>query len=201
MIVLLLGLTGCAEYALDAENAMEAGTTYDDTANFDSGMQEDNLLPGYFAVRAELVVDELGETSVQSLRAEVVAEDGLELMCSFNLPVSWQNLSPPDGEPIFLWGRTDVDDSQACAELPSWLALGIGELGPDVRARLGAVGLDASAGALYGAYVQLPGGEVEIFGYAGTTDGIAGVGEAVEPPGPGLYSLQPLYLLPLPATD
>jgi hypothetical protein len=201
MVTLLL-LVGCAEYAVTgSENDLAEGTSFDDTASFDSAAPEEQLIPGYFALRAELEVNADAAISARSLTVEVVAEDGVELMCSFSPPLSWQELSAPNGEPVYLWGRTAVASMDACATMPDWLALGIGELGPDARARLGAVGLDQAAAALYGAYVQLPGGSVELFGYAGTADGLIGVGEAGTAPVAGVYSLQPLYLLALPAAD
>ncbi len=201
MVALLL-LVGCAEYAMmGSKDGMPEGASFDDTAAYDSAAPEEQLIPGYFALRAELEVDAAGALSARSLTVEVVAEDGVELMCSFSPTLSWQALTAPSGEPVYLWGRTAVASMDACATMPDWLAVGIGELGPDARARLGAVGLDQAAAALYGAYVQLPGGSVELFGYAGTSDGLVGIGEAGTTPVAGVYSLQPLYLLALPAAD
>lgn len=199
----LLMMVGCAEYAMTgAKNELADGASFDDTAvSTDSGSPAEQLVPAYFAIRAELEVDAEGALTANSLTIEVVAEDGVELMCSFLPELSWQVQVAPATEPVYLWGRTPVDDTDACALLPDTLYLGIGELGPDARARLGAVGLDQAASALYGAYVQIPGGAIELFGYAGTAEGLSGSGEATAPPAPGIYSLQPLYLLALPAAD
>lgn len=200
-MVPLLIMVGCAEYAMTGAKNEAGGVGLGDTAFMDSAPPEEMLVPGYFALRAELEVDAEGVLTANSLTVEVVAEDGVELMCSFVPELSWQAQAAPATEPVYLWGRTTVDDTEACALLPDVISLGIGELGPDARARLGAVGLDQAAGALYGAYVQIPGGAVELFGYAGTTEGLSGMGEAGPTPAAGVYSLQPLYLLALPAAD
>ncbi len=198
----LLMMVGCAEYAVTGgKNETAGGVGLGDTAFMDSAPPEETLVPGYFAIRAELAVDVEGALTANSLTVEVVAEDGVELMCSFVPELSWQAQTAPASEPVYLWGRTSVDDTEACALLPDVIYLGIGELGPDARARLGAVGLDQAGGALYGAYVQIPGGAIELFGYAGTADGLSGMGESGPTPAPGIYSLRPLYLLALPAAD
>jgi hypothetical protein len=198
----LLMMVGCAEYVMTgAKNELADGASFDDTAALDSAAPGEQLVPGYFAIRAELEVKEDGSLVANSLSVEVVAEDGVELMCSFAPELSWQMQVAPATEPVYLWGRSPVDDTEACALLPDMIYLGIGELGPDARARLGAVGLDQAAAALYGAYVQIPGGAIELFGYAGTADAMGGTGEATPILAPGVYSLQPLYLLALPAAD
>jgi hypothetical protein len=102
----------------------------------------------------------------------------------------------PDEAEIWAWWGTAEVPAGDCASLPAQVSVGIGALDRDVRARLGADGMDDVADSLYGAFVRGDGG-VYTFGYAGADENLAGTAAPSDPPPDGDYHLAPLYLLSL----
>lgn len=110
------------------------------------------------------------------------------------------DVNPAVEASLYAWWQFDLSDLGDCAAegLPARLGVGIGELHPEVRARLGTVDREDDADALYGAWLSDDeGSTVFAFGYAdaGSEE------EASAPPPDGLYELVPLLLLPLPPQD
>lgn len=201
-LFLLLSFGACEDYALDAGNpgaemrAMDSGTPEADAT--DTG---EVLLPAWWAVHAQLTVFQ-GVASIQdaAVEVEIVDADLERIACSFALDTTTLAVGTPDDADVAVWWDLGVAaPADACATLPASLGLGIGRLLPDARARLGSVGNAAVADSLYGAFVRAGDSPLAVYGYAGTAANRAGAGQAEWPLPDGLYTLEPLYLLALPA--
>lgn len=195
-------LGACAENSLkgSADSAFDAN----DTGGSDSGDQDTAPPPepSWFTPRAVIEVT-AGVPSLVQLTVIVVDVDMTTVVCELAQDPALAVVGTAPQDDVALWlveTLTPGDDD--CAELPSPLGIGIGTLPADVRAQLGPSGLDDVADSLFGAYVRAPESETEevaAFGYAGTTDDLAGDDAAVLPPPDGQYVLNPLFLLKLPA--
>jgi hypothetical protein len=173
------------------------GDTAEDGGDDDSG---ESLPPEWFTLEARLQV--LGGEAVAD-GAEVtflaVAKDRQTVACEVPLVVSGVTIEAPDSAEVALWWAFTVEAADdACAPLPTTIGLGVGELGADARAQLGAVGMDTVAESLFGAYLQVDGAGPSLYGWAGTESDAAGDDPATLPPPDGVYGLHPLYLVALP---
>ena len=193
-------LSGCADYEMAADNA-KASDFADSSA---TGGSDDSSTPdglpvaGWFAISAQVTVqDGLALSGAGTIHVEIVAEDGAEVLCEASLAGEWLGLS--GDEDVALWWSFTHQDATLCAELPK-IHLGVGLLLPDVRARLGAAGLDGVSASLYGAYVSTASGEpsdTDTFGYAVRPEDLDGSGAGTLPLLDGSYALAPLYLIAL----
>jgi hypothetical protein len=197
-----LPLAGCADASL--RGAAELLDTGGQDAAYDTAVKgEDTSLPedpAWYVVRAELpILGGVAAAEGATVALDVVDRDRSRVNCSVELDASGLTagtVAAADPGSVW-WALPVVDTTDVCAPLPETLLLGVGVLGPDVRARLGTVGQDAVANSLYGAYLVLDDAAV-VFGYAGTATDLLGDDVAVLPPPDGLYRVAPLYLVPLP---
>ncbi len=207
-LLLLVGLSGCASYGAQDEasgafDTAESDATTGTTDESDSGVTDADTAvppdPAWFAVDATLSV--AGGTAVSAPATTFVTVVGADLetvLCEIELDTTGLTPGPAAVGGVWLWWTLEVQPlDRSCADLPTTVALGLGALLPDVRAQLGAVGLDGASGALYGAYLTADDAAAVSFGVGGTTDAYAGVGEASEPVPDGLYTLRTLFLVPL----
>lgn len=205
-LLLLLPLVACsADSALTKEGDTSGGAA--DTGGFDgddsAGDTADTaaeLVPAWYTIAARLTVSGgAASTKGAEVTAVVVADDEVTPVCEVPLDVTELTVGKsPVPEVAYWWELAITPAKEACATLPPSIELGLGEMGPDVLARLGAEGLDGVAGSLYGAYLREPAGDVYIYGWAGTEADLAGDSEALSPPPDGVYTFAPLYLLRLP---
>lgn len=206
----LLGLGACADYALEATKADDrdaAGNDDDEDVEIqdtggaaDTGTDGDEPVPDGWIVQAVLgLAGGVPVADGASVRLDFVEAGDQAVACAVGLdPTGVAGAASPDPA-IWAWWEVDVvPEDPACSALPDTLGLGVGELHPDARARLGAAGRDDVAASLYGAYVQVNDGPLWVYGYAGTDADLAGDDAAADPPPDGLYALLPLYVLPLP---
>lgn len=199
--MILLTAFACADYAVTDKNngaydTAQAGTDSGggDTEG-DTGVAEP--VPAWWSLAATVTVaggSPDATTAVVTL--PVVDVDGETVDCTPVLDATGLvEAASPDLAIAEWWTMPVVVAGESCATLPTELAFGIGQLDAEVRARLGQVGLDDSADALYGTYLQADGGTVYTVGYA-TAASSSGV--AVEPPPDDTYTLVSLFLMPLP---
>lgn len=209
LLLLLSVASGCAAYdaakAEDGSFDSASGATTDadssgsptDTTTSDTALP---LSPAWYAVDATLTV--LGGFPVGSPGAvslTVVDADLARVACTVPLDTSALGAGPPGTSTVWLWWTLPVTPvEESCASLPETISLGLGELVPDVRAELGAVGLDQASDALYGAYLLADGASNVTFGVGATEAGFDGEGAAGQPVPDGTYTLQTLFLVPLP---
>lgn len=200
LLAAVLSLSGCAEYKFAADEAKASGFT-DSSAtggSDDTGAVDDLATPGWFAISAQLAVqDGLALSGSGSVHVEIVAEDGAEVLCEASLLGDWSGAG--GDEDVALWWSFATQDAVLCAELPQ-IHLGIGPLLPDIRARLGAAGMDGVSASLYGAYVSTASGAPsapDTFGYAARPEDLDGSGTGALPLADGTYTLTPLYLIAL----
>lgn len=207
----LLLLLGCSPGVFDG--AMDEG---DDTAGAsDSGFDtaesgadtadsDGQLLPTWYTVDGLLpVTGGAAVTKGAELSFVVVDVDAETTVCEVPLDLTGLEVATPPVDGVQLWWELPtVAFGDTCAEgLPGSLGVGIGEMGADVLAELGAAGLESDAEVLYGAYVQAGEGPVYIYGWAAPGDPYsdAELPPVSDPPLDGLYELGPLYLLRLSA--
>ncbi|MDP2312468.1 MAG: hypothetical protein Q8P41_06145 [Pseudomonadota bacterium] len=193
---------GCsADYDLSGKTDGAASDTAGEAD--DTGLPEDTGLPtdpAYYVVRADLaVVDNVASAQDAVVSIEVIDADLRRVDCVADVAAEFVTPGVADTDANLVWWEVSVRVSAApCATLPSTLSLGVGELHPDARARLGTVNHDDIADSLYGAWLRADGGDPSVYGYAGTDDDLAGDDEALLPAPDGLYRLAPLYVVPLP---
>ncbi|MDP2307641.1 MAG: hypothetical protein Q8P18_16580 [Pseudomonadota bacterium] len=200
----LVLLVGCADYDLSAgdyaKDDTAGATDADDSAVDDSADTEEATDPAWYVVRADLTVaGGVATPDAASISVEIIDADLERISCV--VAVSPDQVTAAEAEPDSetVWWAVPVRSANApCATLPDTLLLGVGPLHPDARARLGSVGHDAIADSLFGAWLQADGGDITVFGYAGTASDLLGDDTAVLPPPDGLYRLAPLYVVPLP---
>lgn len=199
MLVLAL-LSGCASYELSKEGGMPDGVSVSQTTTDDTAGDAAEPRPAWFAVWAQVEVDENGPKSgVGAVELEIVADDAATSLYTVSLDVSGLEAARDASGDVSDWWTLPVQPEDVPeAILPESIGLGIGILGPDVIARLGAAGLADATEHLYGAYVQVDGGEVATFGYGASEANLDGSLNADIPPPAGVYELSPLYLLALP---
>ncbi len=201
-LFLLVPLGACADDNPPAERGGPEPTAPDSGAS-DAVLEDtgEPLQPAWWVVRAQLaVVDGAGSLQDAAVEVDIVDADLERIACSFALDTSTLTVGVPDDADVAVWWELGVVlPADACATLPGSLGLGIGTLLPDVRARLGSVGYAEVADSLYGAFVRAGDTPLAVYGYAGTTEDRAGAGEAEWPLPDGRYTLDPLYLLALPA--
>jgi len=155
--------------------------------------------PRWFAVEATLsIAGGVPVASPASVTLTVVGEDATTPICELELPTDAGVAGTPPDPSLWAWWSFTVDDSDTCAVLPGSIGLGVGPMVADLRAVLGASGLDVAADSLYGAYASADGEGPWAFGVAGTSADYAGDDVAAAPLPDGAYQLRPLYLLPLP---
>jgi len=197
---LCAGASGCSSNAL--KGAADSAFDVSDTGAGDSSDQDTAPPPepSWFTPRA--VIDVVaGVPSLSQLSVIVVDVDMTTVVCELAQDPSLAVVGTPPEADVALWlvePLTPGEDD--CAELPSPVGIGIGTLPADVHAQLGPSGLDDVADSLFGAYVRAPEADTEdvaAFGYAGTTDDLAGDDAAALPPPDGQYVLNPLFLLKL----
>ncbi len=200
------GWMACALVACSTDNSLKASDNtghWNDTAGGDS-LDSDSAPPAepsWFTPRAVIDVTD-GVPSLSQLTLIVVDADLVTVVCELPQDVSAAvEATSPDAS-VSLWLNVPLTPTaDDCAQLPSPIGLGIGELPADVRAQLGPSGLSDVASSLLGAFTRAPDDEtsdVSAFGYAGTPDDLAGDDVATLPPPDGQYVLNPLFLLHLP---
>ncbi len=206
--LLLLSLVAGCSNAASPENSGAADsasgvTTTTGTDDSDTATSSDTAAPAepaWYAVDAEMsVVGGFAVPTPASVSLTVVDADLERVLCEVPLDVAGMSAGAAPVSGVWLWWSLPVEPVESsCATLPATLALGIGELVPDVRAQLGAVGLDGAGGSIYGAFVAADDLPTVSFGVAGTDEGYAGEGSATEPVADGTYTMRTLFLVPLP---
>lgn len=198
LLLLLVAACGADAYTGDADTGQN-GPPFDD-----SGLDDDSADTGadvraaWFAPAGELTVtDGLPAPAPAALRISVRGDDADDELCVVPLDVSGLVAGASPDPAVPHWWELDLVATDPCAPLPDHLGLGVGAITPDVVARLGAVGLEEAADSLYGAYVRVDDGEVQVYGWAGTDADQTGGTPAASPPPDGTYTLGPLYVLPL----
>lgn len=201
LLLLAASLAGCADYALEKGAPQDAeadeGGDADDSDHADTGSDEAAPNGWYPDATFGLVS---GGPVADGASITVVYGDSAsgDVTCVASLDPSPLVAGDPPDETIWAWWEGPVTTlDTACDGQPDTLGLGIGELHPDVRARLGAAGLDDVADSLFGAFVRVNGEDLWAFGYAGTDADLGGDDAAANPPPDGTYTLSALYLLPL----
>lgn len=205
-LLLLLPLAACyADSALTKEGdtsgaSSDTGGNDGEDSALDTGDTGEVLVPAWYTVSARLtVVGGVASTKAAEVTAVIVAEDQVTAACEVPLDVAGLTVGKSPIPEVAYWWELEITPAKApCATLPASIEFGLGEMGADVLARLGAEGLDDVAGSLYGAYLREPESEVYIYGWAGTDSDLAGDTAATFPPPDGVYTLAPLYLLRLP---
>lgn len=205
----LLALGACADYALESkvsgDNAAPEDGTDDadvqDTGTIeDTGGGADTPVPDGWVVEAQLAL--AGGVPVAdgaTIRVDFVEAGDDAVACTVEIdPTGVAGAASPDASIWAWWEVVVVPEGSTCSALPETIGLGVGELHPDARARLGAAGRDDVADSLFGAYVRVNDGPLWVYGYAGTEGDLAGDDVAADPPPDGVYALLPLYVLPLP---
>lgn len=199
----LVALSGCAADNSLAKGAPDSftGTDYTDTGG-SVGDSADAPQPAWFAPRAVVEVAG-GVPALTQLSLAIVDADLQTVICTIVVPADAGVAGTSPDPAASLWLDVTVPASATdCTPPPATLGLGIGELPGDVRAQLGPSGLGGAEGSLYGAYARALDDdtvEVSAFGYAGTPEDLAGQGTGALPPPDGTYTLNPLFLLRLPA--
>jgi hypothetical protein len=192
---------GCADYDMAKGELSDTGWNAPrETGDADDSDTGAPTAPAWYVVRAALaVIDGLPSAAGASITVDIVDEDLDRVDCSVDLDAALVVAGPAADSSEPLWWEVPVSPATApCAPIPDTLALGVGALEPDIRARLGTVGVDDVADSLYGAYLRADAGETSTYGYAGTETDRQGDDVATLPPPDGVYQLAPLYLLPLP---
>ncbi len=206
-LFLAFGATGCADMALVANDAGGYGSdTAQESHGVDSGDDADTAdeLPvaAWYSLEGAVVIRE-GLPVTDELRLHFLLADAAlhPWTCADMELSSLQVAEPPTSEDVelYAWWTLTVPTDASCREtgLPRELGFGIGELSPEVRARLGTVDLEDAADRLYGAWLVADGGEPFPFGYA---EG-AMVEAADGPPPDDTYALEPLLVVELPPEE
>ncbi|GDX78490.1 hypothetical protein LBMAG42_03010 [Deltaproteobacteria bacterium] len=205
--MLALGALGCTDSALSTDFAGNGSDTAAEADSNDSGQDEDSAdeLPtaAWYSLQGTVAIRD-GAAAAEGLSLHfVLADAALNAWDCAEMEVSSLQVvdpPPPDlGVELHAWWTLTVPQDTSCREtgLPLELGFGIGELSPEVRARLGTVDLEDAAERLYGAWMVADGAEPFPFGYA--------EGAAVEstdgPPPDGVYALEPLLVVALPPEE
>lgn len=207
MLTLPLLLLACS--AAESNLAPESGEADRDIASTDetgadSGStdgEDDHVEAVFYSVRATLRVAEgAASTEDAAVAVALAGADQADAGCVVELAVD--DLAAAEAQEGILvgWTLPVVVGEETCGvtAFPATLTLGLGALDPEVRARLGAAGVEEPAESLFGAYLAVDGGESYAIGYA--TDGSA---EDAAATGlrDGLYRFEPLLLVRLPAAE
>jgi hypothetical protein len=196
----LLLLVACADYSLskgDAAAYETADTAAADTA-VDEGDTAEVVVPDHWTPRGRLsIVDGAAVPDGAELFVDTVRVSDGAVVCAAPYDTGLLIAATPPDPSLYQWWSGAVAAPDGCEGAPGTLSVGIGPLLPDLRARLGALGLEAAADALYGAYVSTGGTTVWAFGAAGTEAAYAGEGVADSPPDDGAYVMVPLYAVAL----
>lgn len=196
-----VAVCGCADNALvKAPTATAAGGDSGGT----STSQTDTAVsaPAWYALRGTLVVaGGLPVAEGSALEVEIVDADLTTVSCSAQVEAAAIVPVADNSGPLAAWWVADLSALELCAAVPTSIGVGIGELVPDVRARLGSVGLDDVADALFGAWSAEGGGAPLSFGYAATEADLTGDDVAALPAPDGVYGVESLYLSALPEED
>jgi hypothetical protein len=200
-------LVGCSEeifLGVGAEEDAGADTVREtDTDGSEVDTADDSAGPPvWYSFAAELRV-EAGAASTDGAEGHVVlATAELERVDCESLPndaVSVGTLPAVDVE-LYTWWEFDLAELGDCevSGLPARLGVGIGDLHPEIRARLGTVDREADAEFLYGAWLSADDGDTVFpFGFAD-----AGLDTAADvAPTDGDFDLEPLLLLALPPAE
>lgn len=205
LLPVLLALSACsADMALNGKGTLDSGAAGDTGGNDGSADSSDETgfpaVPASYTIEATLVIaDGVAITKGASVSALVVGDDGTSVLCTVPLDQAGLTVDDPPDADLGAWWRLDVTPGEhPCATLPATLGIGIGVMAPDVLAQLGAVGMDAYAASLFGAYIEDASGNLYVYGWAGTEADATGDDAAALPLPDGVYGLHPLYLLPLP---
>lgn len=209
-LLLTLPAIGCSDYATGQEEisagAPEQGEA-DGSDLHDSASEVDAPVPAWYTIEGTVhVVDREAQTAGAALNF-VLADAELQSWACTALDLSALVVAIPpvlDTE-IYAWWELNGASESGCGDvvgLPERFGFGLGELSPEIRARLGSVGQQDSADTLYGAWMvvdsNLDGSladEIEAFpfGYAdGAGDSLAG-----EFPADDSYALQPMLVMEL----
>jgi hypothetical protein len=201
-VSLLLLLVACADYALSTGERGDMDTGSD--AALDSGAADADteeaivadhwVLDGSVTLAEGLPAPELGALRVRTVR---VSDGAPVCESAYDLDALVAADAPDDA--VYAWWDGAAAIAPGCAGAPDALAIGLGALLPDLRARLGTVGHEGAADALFGAYLRHEDGAVVAFGVAGTESALRGEGVATAPPPDGAYQILPLYALPVEA--
>lgn len=170
-----------------------------DTGGGGGADSEAPLDPQHWLVQGTLVVgvDEALDTGASLLELALIDAEAGQVACTtpLDLAGALPRAAAPDTEATWLGWNGLVPRAPACGEAPvASLALGLGPLPVEVRARLGDMALDGAADSLYGAWVQVPGGLPTTFGVAGTEAAYAGAGQIATPVPAGSYTVRAVYL-------
>jgi hypothetical protein len=206
-----VALTACASAMSDAAGAKGADmaeggggdvTSAYDSGGADSGDQDGGMPATAWSVRGTLVVaDGAATVDGASLFAIGVTGDGaISYECELDLRGLY--VAESTDPAIGAWWRVDDVGASDCDGVSGGLAIGVGELDVEVRAQLGAVGLDGVADQLFGAWAAVDDGVAQPIGYAdprvdddcydeGTCDAVAAL-----PLPDSAYAVEPLFLLP-----
>lgn len=205
MRLCLLFLTACSENGLFADGA-ESGDDANTTEVADSGSDSSDtsdLGPAvWYTFAATLPLVE-GAASLDGATGRLVLAGG-ELDRRDCAPLASTAITvgtvPSVEETLFAWWQFELGDLGECATdgLPARLGVGIGELDPEVRARLGTIDREDDADRLYGAWLSNDdGASVFPFGFADAGSADA----ATAPPPDGTYELTPLLLVAVPSGE
>lgn len=200
-MILVLFLSACSDNSIsgnagDPKDTASDGTGVDDTAN-DSGAIEDPATPAWYAVNAVVALSSgAPDPATATIEVEVVDEDLVRIDCTVPLdPAALTGAEAPSDEIYTWWTLTVAPLEEPCTTLPTTIELGLGALDPEVRARLGSVDLDDAADRLWGAWMRVDGGDLWATGYAAAA---SDPDTAAVPPPDDVYTLVPLFLVPLP---
>ncbi len=196
---LLLFALACtdAELALAPGDAAGADNENADTdTQFDTGDTDEDrpLVPAWYSLAAELSVAG-GDADLPGAEVWLVLADAdLEREdCRLAVDPLVEGTPPVGGPALLAWWELPVDAACVPEGAPARLGFGVGELSPEVRARLGTVEREDDADTLYGAWLVADGAEAFPFGYA---ESAGGYDDAAVPD--GSLRLEPLLLVELP---
>lgn len=201
MMILVLLLSACSDSSLavkddGSKDTANAGTDSWDTEG-DTGQIDDPATPAWYTVNAVVALAAgAPDPSTAMIEIEVVDEDLVRIDCSVALDPAELSGDQVPNEDIYTWWALPVTPLEdPCTTLPTTLELGLGTLDAEVRARLGTVDLEDSAGQLWGAWMRVDGGDLWAIGYASAASDPE---EATMPPPDDVYTVVPLFLAPLP---
>ncbi len=205
-LVLLLAVAACAEFdvASTKDGSGSSDTASSDGGDADADADADDTNEAFeaaaFSVAATLPVRGGEAVADGGSVWFVLASSSTErLDCAALDATSLAAAEPPTSSIYAYWTLTVPADTGCEGDpvLPATLGLGIGELDPEVRARLGTVDRDGEADMLWGAWVVADGGAPFGFGYAEAGGGVL----AGDPPPDGDYALEPLLIMRLSETE
>lgn len=198
LLVLLLGCGGGKDAALGHADSAEIDEDTGARTDTDTGLDGAGE-PSWWTLRADITLKK-GLPVADSASLQVALLDGLlATICEAEVSLKAAADTESPDPAIYAWWRVTpilpTDCDEAGLVLPAELLVGVGELHPDIQARLITSGA-ADPATLNGAYASLDGGKtLLVYGAAGPDAAWAGEGSPADlaPLDDGRWSLRPVF--------